>query len=396
LPFELSYIVYIWIKKMKSLLNNDPLCRRDFIRQCFTCTIGFGALAGGPFTARLLADDKRLPHKALYWKPLAGKGAECQLCPNQCELYPGDTGRCHARQNNDGSLKSLVYSKASVIALDYIEKTPLYHYRVEGKVFSIATAGCNLACVFCQNYEVSQVGPEAAPKKFSLDPEEVIKRAKKHGSKAINFFYTEPVVYYEYMKDIALLAKKQGMKTFCITAGYINRKPLEELISLIDAFAVGLKGFTNQFYEKYIGGTLEPVKETLRILAAHREKAWFEIVNLVIPGLNDSSGTLEKMCRWIARDIGRDVPLHFTRYEPFYKLKDIPATPVSTLKRAHAIAKKSGLQYVYLGNVPGLEAAHTYCPKCRKRVIERVNFMVMKDSLQNGRCPCGHRLPGHW
>ena len=384
-------------KKEKSeSISIDCVSRRTFLTECAVLGMGITALCYTAHIQQLFAKNRENLHRAMYWKKLSGKQTKCLLCPNECILSPGENGLCHSRGNRGGVLYSLVYAQPCIIALDEIEKSPMYHYQTGSKVFSIATAGCNLSCLFCQNWEYSQHGPDKAPKKFFLKPKEVIKRAKKHRVKAINFFYTEPTIYYEYMLDTAKLAKKANMKTFCITAGYINKKPLEELIPYIDAFVVGLKGFTENFYSKYIGVNLEPVKKTLQTLAMNKNKTWFEIVNLIIPGLNDSEKSLRSMTKWIANNIGKEVPLHFTRFEPYYKLKKITPTPISTLKKAYKIARESKLQYVYLGNVPGADTANTFCPKCGLKVIERLNFQVIKNNLKKSRCSCGFEIPGHW
>ena len=371
------------------------ITRKEFIIKCLACSAGFYVLDSMAFPGYLFADETTQPYKAKYWEPLEDKKVRCLLCPNKCILLPGEDGLCHARGNRKGVLYSLVFGRPSVIKLDNIEKSPLYHYQVDGKVFSIATAGCNLACQFCQNWEVSQTGPDKV-KTFDLDPEEVIERAKKNNVNAINFFYTEPVVYFEYMMEIARLAKEEKMKTFCITAGYINEEPLKELIPFIDAFVIGLKGFDEEFYRKYIGADIEPVKKMIKILIKNRAKSWFEIVNLLIPDLNDDENTIREICRWILNEAGNCVPLHFTRFEPAYKMKDFPPTPPDTLDHAYNIAKECGLNFVYTGNMPGHTGNNTYCPECKKVVIERVDYTVINNTLENGKCSCGYKVPGHW
>ncbi len=369
--------------------------RRCFLRNACYAALGFTALPLVP-AAALKPYAPYRPRKADYWEHLTGDRVRCLLCPNGCVISPGETGACHGRMNRGGALYSLVYGRPSVLALDTVEKSPLYHFAFSEQALSIATAGCNLSCKYCQNWEVSQYGPDRVDKVFRLEPGEVIARAKKHGVRAVNFFYTEPVVYYEYMRDIARLAKKNDMKTFCITAGFINREPLEEIIPLVDAFVVGLKGFTDDFYRKIIGGRLEPVKQCLEILARHKDETWFEIVSLLVPGHNDNPETVKAMCRWIARDVGREVPLHFTRFEPYYRMKDTPPTPPETLRRAYRYARDAGLRYVYLGNLPGGEGSATVCPRCGKKVIERIDFTVIKNNLKDGTCPCGESIPGRW
>jgi pyruvate formate lyase activating enzyme len=373
----------------------DENSRRKFIKNCLACTAGFAVLGGLDFPQKLFAQNAEGLHIASYWEPMTENKVKCKLCPNNCILLPEKNGPCFTRGNRKGELFALSYAKPSVITLDDIEKSPLYHYQLKEKVFSIATAGCNLHCQFCQNWEISQAGPDNV-KTFDLAPEEVIARAKKNNVNAINFFYTEPIIYYEYMLDIAKLAKQNKMKTFCITAGYISQEPLEELIPYIDAFVIGLKGFDDAFYKKYCGGNVEYIKETIKTLAKNKNKTWFEIVNLLITDLNDDKAGISDMVNWIKREVGVNIPLHFTRFEPAYKMMDIKATPLKRLEDAYDIAREAGMQYVYIGNIAGHKGNNTYCPKCGKMLIERVNYEVIKNDLKNGKCSCGNEIPGHW
>lgn len=369
--------------------------RRKFIKNCLACSAGFAILGGIDFPEKLFAQTGDGLHKASYWEPMADNKVKCKLCPNNCILEAEKNGPCFSRGNRKGEMFALSYALPSVIMLDDIEKTPLYHYQLNEKVFSIATAGCNLHCQFCQNWEISQAGPNDV-KTFNLEPAEVIARAKKNNVNSINFFYTEPFVYYEYMLDIAKLAKQEKMKTFCITAGYAGKEPLEELIPYIDAFVLGLKGFDDSFYKKYCGGSVEYIKDTIKTLVKHKDKTWFEIVNLLITGLNDDIAGIREMVKWIKSEAGINVPLHFTRFEPAYKMMDIPATPLGRFEDVYDLAKKEGMQYVYIGNIAGHKGNNTYCPKCDKLLIERVNYEVIKNSLKNGKCSCGNEIPGHW
>jgi len=346
---------------------------------------------------REIYGDESLDHRASYWKKLSQGLVRCQLCPNECLIAPGNTGRCHGRLNKNGTLFSIVYGRPSVIEMDSLIKAPLYHSSIKKDVFSIATAGCNLSCQYCQNHKISQHGPNDVTRTFSMSPSDVVKRAVKHKAAGINFFYSEPTVYYEYMIDIAKLAKKNNLKTFCITAGHINEKPLINLIDYIDGFVVGLKGFNEGFYEKIIHGDLKSILNTLKVLKKSHKKTYFEIVNLIVSGYNDKKSELKKMTQWIASEIGRETPLHFTRFEPHYKMKKIKSTPLKTLEQAWKIAKESNLNHVYIGNVPGHNGAHTICPKCNKILIHRMGFKVIKETHNGkGTCSCGYQLPGIW
>jgi pyruvate formate lyase activating enzyme len=371
------------------------ISRKRFLKTCACASLG---ICSAPRLNDLYGGEEsniRL-YKADYWKKAGGKKVRCELCPNACLVTPGENGKCRSRGNREGTYYSLSYGRPCVIALDSIEKSPLFHYQIDGKAFSVATPGCNLSCKYCHNWEYSQKGPLEVKKTYDLEPDEIIRRAKKHNAPAMNYFYTEPVVYYEYMKEMAKLARKEEMKNICVTAGYINRKPHLELFPLIDAFVIGLKGFTDSFYRNYIGGRLKPVLQTLERLAENRQRPWFEIVYLIVPGLNDSESDLKSMSAWVAGNIGKDVPLHFTRFYPAYKLKHLPATSPGTLTRAREIAMASGMRYVYIGNVPGSEGSHTYCPGCGEKVIERVGFKILRNRLKKGTCPCGKKIPGVW
>lgn len=376
----------------------NKISRREFIQQssllCMGCYF-FGSLIKSNNSFGKTSPKTAYMQKADYWKSLPDNMTECLLCPNGCLKASGENGQCRARGNRDGVYYSLVYAYPSVISLDNIEKSPLFHYQIKGQAFSIATTGCNLHCQYCQNWEFSQAEFDAS-KSFYLEPSEVIARAKKNDVDSINFFYTEPTIYFEYMRDIAALAKKEGLSTFCITNGYINEEPLKELIPLIDAFVVGLKGFDTTFYSTYIDGEVEAVKNTILYLNKNKDETWFEIVNLIVPGLNDDMTTIHEMCVWIKDNIGSSTPIHFTKFEPFYKLSHLEATPSDTLLQARDIAKKVELEYVYVGNVPGNEGSNTICPKCNTTVVERVGFDVIKNITVLGKCSCGHQLPGKW
>jgi len=332
--------------------------------------------------------------EAEYYEVLPDGRIHCLLCPNGCVRNEGERSQCRVREPRGGKYYSLVYASPCVLAMDPIEKCPLYHFPLPGNAFSIATAGCNLGCSYCQNWQFSQKAPEET-RNYSLQPDEVIAKAREYKAGGIAFFYTEPTIYIEYMKDIARLAKKAGLPTVMVTAGYLQRKPLEDLLGLIDAFTVGLKGFTNEYYESVIKGALPPVLETLKGIAA--AKKHLEIVTLLVPTLNDRETAIKAETDWLAEHLGPDVPLHFTRFNPQFQLKNLPPTPVGVLDRARQIAMKSGLRYVYTGNVPGHEGNHTYCPTCGKSLIERLGFQVLKNTLVGGACPsCRTNIPGQW
>jgi pyruvate formate lyase activating enzyme len=331
---------------------------------------------------------------AMYWKELEGKLVQCQLCPNMCVLPDLGRGRCGVRINLDGKLYSLVYGKPVAVHVDPVEKKPLSHFLPGTPILSIATAGCNLGCLFCQNWQISQAKPEDT-RHSDLSPKELVEYAKKNKIPSIAFTYTEPTIFYEYMLDTAKLAKKNGIKTVMHSCGYINPKPLKELLQYMDAANIDLKGFSEEFYQEMSFGRLQPVLETIKTIK--KEGVWLEISNLIIPGKNDDPVMIRKMCRWIKKNVGPDVPVYFSAFHPNYKMKNIPPTPVKTLEIAYKIAKEEGLNYIYIGNVYGHLLEDTYCPKCGEIVIKRKGFRISENNLKNGRCKyCGKKIDGVW
>ena len=332
--------------------------------------------------------------QARYWEPLEGKTVQCQLCPNFCVLSNGKKGRCGARINVDGKLFTMVYARPVAVHIDPIEKKPLSHFLPGTTAFSIATAGCNLGCVFCQNWQISQARPEDS-QSMVLQPEDVVRLAKEYKCATIAYTYTEPTIFYEYMIDTAKLAKVSGVKNVMHTCGYINPKPLKELLKYMDAANVDLKGFSEQYYVEMCSGHLDPVLETIKTIK--RSGVWLEITNLVIPGKNDDPKMIRAMCSWIMKNAGPDVPLYFSAFMPQYKLTGVPPTPEKTLEDAYKIAKSEGLNYVYIGNVYGNIGESTFCPKCGKMIVERKGFETLKVDIVDGKCKyCGHKIAGVW
>jgi len=324
---------------------------------------------------------------------IMGMKVRCELCPTECVLDNYQIGGCKVRVNKDGKLYSLVYSTPCAVAVDPIEKKPFFHVLPGAGAFSIATAGCVLGCLFCQNWQISQSRPEKI-RNYYLPPEDVVRKALFYGAKAIAYTYTEPTVFYEYMYDTARIARRMGLINTMHTCGYINKKPLKELLKYMDAVAVDLKAFSEEFYGKLCGGRLRPVLETIQTVL--EQGVWLEVINLIIPGQNDNPEQIRQMCKWLRIKAGPDVPLHFSRFFPYYKMKDLPPTPFETLWKAREIALQEGLRYVYIGNIRS-QAENTYCYKCGGLIIERVGFFVKKNLLKKGRCPyCGAIIRGLW
>lgn len=319
---------------------------------------------------------------------------ECQLCDRHCRLQQGEYGDCRVRINLDGKLYSLVYGKPCAAHIDPIEKKPLYHVLPTSKSFSIATAGCNLHCKFCQNWQISQRGPQET-ENYDMPPDKVVEYAMKHGCRSIAYTYSEPVVFYEYMLDTAKVAHKHGIINIFRTAAHIKEEPLLELCPVIQTASVDLKGITEEYYQRMCSSTLAPVLQALEIMKKHG--VWIEITNLIIPTWNDRDEDIRPLCRWILDHLGPDVPLHFSRFWPMHQLKNLPPTPEGSLSRAREIAFEEGIHYPYVGNIPSHEGNNTYCPHDQKLLIKRIGYEVLENNIVNGSCKfCGTNIPGIW
>jgi pyruvate formate lyase activating enzyme len=318
---------------------------------------------------------------------------ECELCPTACVLDEYQVGGCRTRINKGGKLYSLVYAKPCAVAVDPIEKKPFFHFLPGSRAFSLATAGCVLGCKFCQNWEISQASPEEVSYRDLL-PDDAVRQALFFGCSSITYTYTEPTVFYEYMYDIALLAERAGLRNTMHSCGYIQPRPLRTLAKHLQAADIDLKSFSEDFYSRICGGRLKPVLDALVVLK--EEKVWLEITNLVIPTLNDEPAGIREMCRWIATNLGPDVPLHLSRFFPAYKLKNLPPTPPETLARARKIARDAGLRYVYIGNLRS-EAESTFCYRCNRLLVERIGYTVTQNVITAGACPsCRTKIAGIW
>ena len=312
---------------------------------------------------------------------------KCLLCPKECLIKKGQVGFCRVRKNIDNQLYSLIYSKVSSCGMDPVEKKPLYHFYPGTMVLSLGTIGCNFACTFCQNWTISQANIKEVQGE-ELSPEKAIQLALKNDSPGICYTYNEPLIWYEYVLDTAKLAKKNNLKNILVTNGFINREPLIKLLPFIDAMNIDLKSFRNSFYQKYCEGSLSPVLNTIEL---SKEYCHIEITNLIIPGLNDSEKEIKEMVNWIS-SLSEDIPLHFSRYFPCYKM-DIEATPISTLYRVRDIAQKK-LKYVYVENIWDEEANTTYCGNCKKILIKRTGYHMINLGLdKEGKCRyCGEKV----
>lgn len=366
--------------------------RRDFFK-FLTTTLIPSSIILSPKESEAPSSEAQ-PPKARFWEAMSQKKVHCKLCPHECITREGERGLCQVRENRNGIYYTLNYNKVVAMNNDPIEKKPLFHYKPGSFAFSIATAGCNIRCQFCQNWEISQFPPEEV-KYVYLPPEKVVKMALEQKSSCIAFTYSEPVIFYEYMYDTAKKAKEKGLGTVMISNGFINPTPMKELIKVLSAVKIDFKSFKESFYTKICQGHLKPVLDTLSLLK--KEGIWFEIVVLLIPTLNDNDEELKGMSKWIKQNLGVDVPLHFTRFHPTYRMTHLPPTPLSTLEKAYNIAKAEGLRFVYIGNVPGHPYENTYCEKTKKVLIRRIGYKILENHIKDGNCPyCGEKIPGIW
>jgi pyruvate formate lyase activating enzyme len=338
-------------------------------------------------------EDMAKAHEARYYETLANGMVKCSLCPNRCVLSAGEWGICKARKNIRGKLYSMVYGKIATAHVDPIEKKPFFHVLPGSTAFSIASTGCNLHCLFCQNWEISQAFPGEAPTRTAT-PEEVVAQALASGARSIAFTYNEPVINYEFMLETAKRAKTQGLKTVVVSSGFIEEEPLRELLKYIDAYKVDLKAFDERFYRKFTGAHLESILKSLKVIK--ESGVWLEIVTLLVPGENDGEEELRAMARWIKENLGDSVPLHFSRFFPQYKLKNLPPTPPETVVRARQIAMEEGLKFVYTGNTAYPEGETTWCPGSKKEAIVRQGYFILANNLKDGACPDGEKIPGVW
>ena len=362
------------------LIRNAPRAR------FWTSTANAAASCAACHAPGALAQDAKPAHAKIL--------VRCQLCARNCTLAEGERGVCRARIHVNGELRSLVYGRPISVHVDPIEKKPFYHFLPGSSAYSLATSGCPLRCKFCQNWEISQARPEDYQTP-SVSPESVARSAAERHAPVIAFTYNEPTVFAEYLLDIAHAAKLKKIRTALVSCGYMNEAPLAEMCSVLDAIKIDLKGFSADFYRNVSGAELAPVLRSIRQVA--KSRCHLELVNLVVPTLNDAPGMTTELAKWVAGEAGPDVPLHFTRFHPDYQLPNLAPTPVATLERSREIAMRQGLRFVYVGNVPGHPGNQTYCPGCGAIVVEREGFVVVTVRLKNGRCPsCKRSIPGVW
>ena len=319
---------------------------------------------------------------------------QCELCPRGCEIAPGGRGDCRVRINLDGKLTAVTYGYPCTLHIDPVEKKPVFHFLPGTATLSLATAGCNLHCKNCQNWEISQQNPEDVPAS-PVPPGRLVELARQNNCPSISYTYTDPVIFYEYVLDTCTLAHAAGLKNILVTAGYINPDPARELFRVTDVARIDLKSLSEEFYRDVCDATLRPVLDT--IILAKEMGLEVELVHLLVTTLNDGDADIQKLCAWVMEHVGRDVPLHFSRFYPQHKLTHLPQTPMETMHRARDMARAAGLQYVYLGNILEEGAADTLCPKCGRLLVRRRGFTVLENNLREGQCPaCRTKIYGVW
>ncbi len=380
--------------------------RRDFL-QWGACLAG-SCLAGGALAAPVYRGKENptrtiegLPRQqeVLYTPAQYGRGVgpnvQCVLCPKYCIIPEGKAGWCRVRVNRERKLQSTVYAQPCSIALHPMEQGPIFHAYPGARCLAIAAAGCNLRCKYCQNWQMSQFGAEDTLN-YYLEPAEAVQLAIRNNCQVLAFTYTEPVVYAEYVMDVALEGKQYGLKSVLITAGFVDPEPMRDLCEVFDVVRVDLKGFREDFYEKVAKGRLQPVLDAIEVV--HSTDAWLEIVDPIVPRFNDKSEEIRDMAQWILDHLGDGVPVHFLRFFPAYKMRNFPRTPDSTLERVRDAALETGLKFVYLGNMPGHEGENTFCPRCNRMLIHRIGYLQVEEShIKDGACAfCGEPIPGRW
>ncbi len=378
-----------------------PLDRRSFLKCALASGAALSIFEFSRFPAAIPAwagpqkqDDSRFTAEAKFYQKLPNKKIKCKLCPRECTVGDRERGYCGVRENHGGTYYTLVHSRVCAAHIDPVEKKPLFHYLPGTLAFSLATAGCNVNCKFCQNWDISQVRPEQVPADYA-PPKLVAQLAKQHNCPTIAYTYSEPVIFSEYLMDTADAGHEAGVRSVVVSNGYMQEESLRTAYGKMDAVKIDLKAFTESYYKDVVVGELKPVLESL--ITLRKMNKWTEVVYLVVPTLNDSDAEFRGLASWIKTNLGVDVPLHFTQFHPEYLLKNLPITPVPTLEHAKAIADAEGLHYVYIGNVPGHPAQNTYCPKCRRVLVERVGFTASRMLIRKGCCPfCGQKIPGVW
>jgi pyruvate formate lyase activating enzyme len=370
------------------------ISKRDFLKKSLAFSAGLICFPCQHILSGVAAEQKGIFRKIAMYQEETARGIMCRICPNECVLKEGELSKCNNRKVHNSALYTLAYGNPCSVNVDPIEKKPLYHFLPGSRAYSFATAGCNLVCLNCQNWTISQTSPDKT-RNYELMPEQVIEECNKSSCSSIAYTYSEPTTFYEYVFETASLARKAGIKNIIKSNGYINPEPLKKLCTVTDGANIDLKAFSESTYLKLTGGKLQPVLDSLKIYKD--AGVWLEITNLVVPTWTDNLDDIRKMCRWLSDNGFKTTPLHFSRFYPIYKLEQVPPTPVEILNSAAMIAAEEGLKYVYTGNAPGNELSDTKCPSCNSVVIMRQGYRIVLNTISGGKCTkCGQKIEGIW
>jgi len=374
----------------------SEISRRSFLKWG-ACSSLFLLLSGYTCSYFFLQNknNDQFDQECMFFIKKGEEEIQCYLCHHQCIIHDGQICLCKVRKASGGTLYNSVYARPAAVVVEPVEKEPQYHFLPGSNALCIGTPGCNFTCRNCHNWQLSQQSLTDLERYHAYSPRDIVDLAHKRQVPTISFTYNEPTVFYEYMLDISMLAKEEGLKTMLHTNGFMHPDPLDYLLPYLDTVTIDLKAFTEDFYGGICGGKLSPVLDTLRSIT--QAGIWLEIVNLVIPRLNDDFASIQKMCRWIRTQLGEHIPLHFSRFSPAYKLRGLPPTPLETLEKAYTIAKEEGLLFVTLANTPGHKYNSTFCPVCNRTLVERHHIMVKSINIENGKCRfCYTSIPGIW
>jgi pyruvate formate lyase activating enzyme len=370
------------------------LSKRDFLKKSLALSAGLMCVPCRSIFSEKPFEESGIYKRIAMYQEETARGIMCRICPNECVLKEGELSKCNNRKVHGSKLYTMAFGNPCSVNVDPVEKKPLYHFFPGSKAFSIATAGCNLVCLNCQNWTISQTSPDKT-RNVDLMPEAVVDECIKNNCRSIAYTYSEPVTFYEYVFETASIARNSGIKNIFKSNGYINAEPLKKLSNVIDAANIDLKAFSESLYLKLTGGKLQPVLDSLKLLKD--SGVWLEITNLVVPDWTDNLDDIGKMCKWLGDNGFKNTPLHFSRFYPLHKLEQLPPTPVEILESAYKIASGEGLKYVYTGNVPGNEISNTKCPSCNSIVIARQGYRIATNNISGGKCnKCGAGIDGVW
>jgi pyruvate formate lyase activating enzyme len=370
------------------------ISKRDFLKKSFILSAGMVCYPCQVVLSNIISEPQTSLKKIALFQEETARGIMCRICPNECVLKEGELSKCNNRKVHNSKLYTLAFGNPCAVNVDPVEKKPLYHFLPGSEAYSIATAGCNLVCLNCQNWTISQTSPDKT-RNYDLMPAKVISECVKNNCKSIAYTYSEPTTFYEYVFETAVLAKEAGIKNIFKSNGYINKEPLKKLCSVIDAANIDLKAFSESTYLKLTGGKLQPVLDSLKV---YKDMGvWLEITNLIVPTWTDNLTEIREMCRWLSDNGFKDTPVHFSRFYPMHKLEQLVPTPVETLNSAQSIAVEEGLRYVYTGNIPGSEISDTKCPACKTVLVVRQGYRIASNTVKDGKCSkCGQMIEGVW